>query len=52
MKYSNKSAEVEKWFLTSGDSLEFNASKLSSGVYLYELRSNEYKSTKKLLLMK
>ncbi|MBX2977350.1 MAG: T9SS type A sorting domain-containing protein [Ignavibacteriaceae bacterium] len=33
-------------------SIEFNASKLSSGVYLYELRSNEYKSTKKLLLMK
>ncbi|MDP2302837.1 MAG: T9SS type A sorting domain-containing protein [Ignavibacteria bacterium] len=33
-------------------SVEFNASKLSSGVYLYELRSNEYKSTKKLLLMK
>jgi uncharacterized protein (UPF0218 family) len=33
-------------------SIDFNASKLSSGVYLYELRSNEYKSTKKLLLMK
>jgi ligand-binding sensor domain-containing protein len=33
-------------------SIEFNASRLSSGVYLYELRSNEYKSTKKLLLMK
>ncbi|HRI46341.1 MAG TPA: YCF48-related protein [Ignavibacteriaceae bacterium] len=33
-------------------SIEFNASKLSSGVYLYELRSNEYKSTKKLLLIK
>ncbi|MBX2976728.1 MAG: T9SS type A sorting domain-containing protein [Ignavibacteriaceae bacterium] len=33
-------------------SIEFNASKISSGVYLYELRSNEYKSTKKLMLMK
>jgi hypothetical protein len=33
-------------------SIDFNASRLSSGVYLYELRSNEYKSTKKLLLMK
>jgi hypothetical protein len=33
-------------------SIDFNASKLSSGVYLYELRSNEFKSTKKLLLMK
>jgi tetratricopeptide (TPR) repeat protein len=33
-------------------SIDFNASKLSSGVYLYELRSNEYRSTKKLLLMK
>ncbi len=33
-------------------SIDFNASKLSSGVYLYELRSNKYKSTKKLLLMK
>ncbi|MBX2977347.1 MAG: T9SS type A sorting domain-containing protein [Ignavibacteriaceae bacterium] len=33
-------------------SIEFNASKLSSGVYLYELRSKEFKSTKKLLLMK
>ncbi|HRI48224.1 MAG TPA: T9SS type A sorting domain-containing protein [Ignavibacteriaceae bacterium] len=33
-------------------SIEFSASKLSSGVYLYELRSNEFKSTKKLLLMK
>ncbi|MBX2974803.1 MAG: T9SS type A sorting domain-containing protein [Ignavibacteriaceae bacterium] len=33
-------------------SIEFDASKLSSGVYLYELRSNEYKSTKKLLVIK
>jgi hypothetical protein len=28
-------------------SIDFNASKLSSGLYLYELRSNEFKSTKK-----
>jgi phosphatidylserine/phosphatidylglycerophosphate/cardiolipin synthase-like enzyme len=33
-------------------SLEFNASKLSSGVYIYQLNSGNFKATKKLLLMK
>lgn len=31
---------------------EFNASKLSSGVYIYQLTSGNFKATKKLLLMK
>jgi hypothetical protein len=30
----------------------FDASSLSSGVYLYEIKAGEFKSTKKLLLMK
>lgn len=38
---------------TSGKhSVEFNASELSSGIYLYELRSGSFLSTKKLVLMK
>jgi glycosidase len=32
--------------------LNFNASKLSSGVYFYTLRSNTFSSTKKMLLLK
>lgn len=32
--------------------IEFNASKLSSGVYLYRLEAGNYKATKKLILMK
>ncbi|MBX2975981.1 MAG: T9SS type A sorting domain-containing protein [Ignavibacteriaceae bacterium] len=38
---------------TSGKhSVEFNASELASGIYLYELRSGSFLSTKKLVLMK
>jgi phosphatidylserine/phosphatidylglycerophosphate/cardiolipin synthase-like enzyme len=33
-------------------SIEFNASELASGVYIYRLSSGNYKATKKLLLMK
>jgi photosystem II stability/assembly factor-like uncharacterized protein len=33
-------------------SIEFNASNLSSGIYIYELRSNEFTSMKKLILIK
>ncbi len=33
-------------------SIEFNASDLASGVYIYRLNSGNFKSTKKLLLMK
>jgi hypothetical protein len=33
-------------------SVEFNASKLSSGVYFYTMRAGEYTAAKKLLLMK
>jgi hypothetical protein len=32
--------------------ISFNASALSSGVYIYQLRVNDYLSTKKMLLMK
>ncbi|HRI46342.1 MAG TPA: YCF48-related protein [Ignavibacteriaceae bacterium] len=42
----NEEKQVGKYLI------EFNASKLSSGVYLYELRSGEFKLSKKLMLMK
>ena len=32
--------------------VEFNGSKLSSGVYFYQLKAGSYTATKKLLLMK
>ncbi|MBK7629959.1 MAG: T9SS type A sorting domain-containing protein [Ignavibacteriales bacterium] len=32
--------------------IDFNASQLSSGVYLYKLQAGEFKSTKKMILMK
>lgn len=33
-------------------SVEFNGSNLSSGMYLYELRANDFSSAKKMILMK
>jgi hypothetical protein len=33
-------------------SVEFNAASLSSGIYFYELRTNEFAQTKKMLLLK
>lgn len=33
-------------------SVDFDASKLASGVYIYQLRANEYLSSKKMLLLK
>jgi hypothetical protein len=32
--------------------VEFNASKLSSGIYFYTLKAGKYSATKKLMLMK
>jgi hypothetical protein len=38
---------------TAGEyNVSFNASELSSGVYLYQLRTNNYSSTKKMIFMK
>ncbi|MDP2304230.1 MAG: T9SS type A sorting domain-containing protein, partial [Ignavibacteria bacterium] len=33
-------------------SVEFNASKLSSGVYIYEMRSGNFLATKKFIMLK
>ena len=33
-------------------SVQFNASSLASGMYVYQLRANDYTSTKKMLLLK
>jgi len=32
--------------------VEFNASKLASGIYFYQLRAGEYTSVKKMILIK
>jgi len=32
--------------------IEFNASKLSSGVYFYQLKAGEFIETKKMILLK
>ena len=33
-------------------SINFDASKLASGVYIYQIKSNEYNSSKKMMLIK
>jgi len=38
--------------LAGNYTVTFNAEELSSGVYLYQLRANDYISTKKLILLK
>ncbi len=43
---------VNEYKTTGRYSVEFNASKLSSGVYYYLLTSGEYKSVKKMVVMK
>jgi hypothetical protein len=43
---------VNQFMQAGRHSVEFNASSLASGVYYYQLKSNNYTSTKKLLLLK
>jgi N-acetylmuramoyl-L-alanine amidase len=43
---------VNQFMQAGRHSIEFNASSLASGVYYYQLKTNNYTSTKKLLLLK
>jgi hypothetical protein len=38
--------------MTGSYEIEFNASKLASGTYFYQLKSGEFIETKKMLLVK
>jgi len=49
----NEVARLVNQFKTAGEyEVEFDAKDMSSGFYLYELRTNKYIETKKLLLLK
>ncbi|MCB9248586.1 MAG: T9SS type A sorting domain-containing protein [Ignavibacteriales bacterium] len=49
----NKVAELEKGFKSAGNySYLFDASNLTSGIYFYTIRTNNFTATKKMLLMK
>ena len=43
---------VDEWREAGNYSVNFNASKLSSGLYFYTLRAGDFSATKKLILMK
>lgn len=43
---------VKQYQFAGRFSVDFNASKLSSGVYIYELKTPDYNSCKKMILTK
>ena len=45
-------ASLNKWRDAGRYSIEFNASNLASGVYIYQLRVNDFVAAKKLMLLK
>jgi len=49
----NEVAKLVDEFRSAGTyEIDFNASKLSSGVYFYELQTGEFVTTKKMILIR